>query len=166
VRIVSAQLAQARAQLDLARQQLARTRLEAPFDGIVVTGNLSQQLGAPVERGDVLFEVAPLDDYRVVVQVDESDIDELAVGQAASVVLTAFPDEPLTLVVEQVTPVSEAAEGKNTFRVEARLEESHERLRPGMEGVAKVEIGPRRLIWIWTHGAFDWLRLTLWNWMP
>ena len=166
VRIVSAQLAQARAQLDLARQQLSRTRLEAPFDGIVVRGNLSQQLGAPVERGDVLFEVAPLDDYRVVVQVDESDIDELAVGQSASVVLTPFPDEPLPLVVEQITPVSEAAEGRNTFRVEARLEASHERLRPGMEGVAKVEIGPRRLIWIWTHEAFDWLRLTLWNWMP
>jgi hypothetical protein len=39
-------------------------------------------------------------------------------------------------------------------------------LRPGMEGIAKVETGPQRLIWAWTHGAIDWLRLVIWKWMP
>jgi hypothetical protein len=41
-----------------------------------------------------------------------------------------------------------------------------ERLRPGMEGVGKVEIGSRRLIWIWTHELIDWARLKLWSWLP
>ena len=39
-------------------------------------------------------------------------------------------------------------------------------LRPGMEGIGKVVVGERSLLWIWTHGFFDWLRLALWNWMP
>ena len=37
---------------------------------------------------------------------------------------------------------------------------------PGVEGVAKVVVGERRLIWIWTHEAVEWLRLKLWAWLP
>jgi hypothetical protein len=33
-----------------------------------------------------------------------------------------------------------------------------------MDGIGKINVGERRLIWIWTHGMFDWLRLQLWNW--
>jgi hypothetical protein len=39
-------------------------------------------------------------------------------------------------------------------------------LRPGMEGVGKVEVGERKVLWVWTHGLTDWLRLALWRWMP
>ncbi len=39
-------------------------------------------------------------------------------------------------------------------------------LRPGMEGVGKVEIGRRRLGWIWLHPLSDWLRLWSWSWLP
>jgi hypothetical protein len=35
-----------------------------------------------------------------------------------------------------------------------------------MEGVAKVHIDERRLVWIWTHGLTEWLQLTLWSWLP
>jgi hypothetical protein len=41
---------------------------------VVVKGDLSQSLGAAVERGNVLFELAPLDSYRVIMKVDERDI--------------------------------------------------------------------------------------------
>jgi hypothetical protein len=40
------------------------------------------------------------------------------------------------------------------------------RLRPGMKGVGKVEIGERKLVWIWTHGLVDRIRLWFWLWMP
>ena len=48
----------------------------------------------------------------------------------------------------------------------ARVDDGDPRLRPGMEGVAKVEIDERRLIWIWTHKAWSWLRMQLWLWWP
>jgi multidrug resistance efflux pump len=165
-RILAARIGQVKAQLAIARDRLAKTRITAPFDGVVVTGDLSQALGTPVERGSLLFEVAPLDDYRLVMEVDEHEIDEIAVDQEGSVAFAAFPDEGVPFTVEKLTPVSTAAEGQNTFRVEGRLEDLPERLQPGMEGVAKVEIDRRRLIWIWTHEAVDWLRLALWRWLP
>jgi biotin carboxyl carrier protein len=166
LRILAAQIGQVEAQLSIARDRLAKTQVVAPFDGVVVTGDLSQALGTPVQRGDLLFEVAPLEDYRLVVQVDEREIDEIALGQTGSVAFAASPDEGIPFIVEKVMPVSTPGEGKNTFRVEARPAELPERLQPGMEGVAKVKVDRRRLIWIWTHRAVDWLRLTLWSWLP
>jgi hypothetical protein len=165
--IYSAQIDQAQARLAMVEDQLARTRLTAPFDGIVVSGDLSQQLGSPVARGDLLFEMAPLDSYRVVLMVDEREVDEISVGQSGSVAFFAVPGERFGIRVDKLTPVSEAGEGSNRFRVEASLVEAPpDHLRPGLEGVAKVEIERRRLLWIWTHEAHDWLRMTLWSWLP
>jgi hypothetical protein len=50
--------------------------------------------------------------------------------------------------------------------VEARLDETPERLRPGLEGVGKIEVDRRLLVWIWTRQVIDWLRLQLWTWLP
>ena len=42
----------------------------------------------------------------------------------------------------------------------------HLLLRPGMEGVGKIEVDERRLIWIWTHKIYYWLRMFFWSWWP
>ena len=68
--------------------------------------------------------------------------------------------------VKQITPVTTAQDGRNHFRVEARIDQPSGRLRPGMEGAGKIVVGERKLIWIWTHSLVDWLRLTAWNWLP
>ena len=166
VSILSAQIEQADAQTALLDEQLARTRITAPFDGIIVSGDLTQQLGAPVRRGDVLFEVAPLDAYRIILSVDERDINAIAVGQTGELALSGLPGERFDMQVEKITPVSTPEEGRNVFRVEARLDETSVPLRPGMEGVGKVNIDRRKIIWIWTHDLVDWVRLWTWSWMP
>lgn len=166
VEIFSAQMNQAQSEIALLDDQLAHTRVTAPFDGIVVSGDLSQSLGSPVEKGKVLFEIAPLDRYRVVLEVDERDIADVRVGQRGQLLLSAFPSEPVEVTVANVTPVSTAKEGRNFFRVEAALDQAHDRLRPAMEGAGKIEIDRRLLVWIWTHQVVDWVRLTLWTWLP
>jgi multidrug efflux pump subunit AcrA (membrane-fusion protein) len=147
-------------------EDLARTRIEAPFAGAVVSGDLEQALGAPVARGDVLFELAPLDSYRVILEVDERDVAHVRADQHGQLRLTSMPGRSLSFELARVTPVSEVVDGRNVFRVEARLTSPSEELRPGMEGVGKIEAGSRSLLWIWTHEIGDWLRLALWRWTP
>lgn len=166
VSVLRAQIEQATAELGLAEEQLGRTTVTAPFDGIVLEGDLDRALGSPVDRGRVLFEVAPLDGYRIIVEVDERDIADVEVGQRGRLALSALPGRPLALAVERITPLSTAEDGRNYFRVEAVLEEPVDVLRPGMEGVAKIEAGRRRLAWIWTHELLDWLRLRTWSLLP
>ena len=166
VRILGAQVEQAEARIALLSEQLARIRITAPFAGIVVSGDLSQSLGTPVSRGDVLFEIAPLDSYRVALEVDERDIAALQVGQTGALALAGLPGEPLSVRVAKITPVATAKEGRNLFRVEASLQGSSTALRPGMKGVAKIDVDERRLFWIWTHQLAYWLRLWWWSWWP
>ncbi len=164
--VIQAQLEQAEAQIQLLDEQLARTKITAPFDAIVVKGDLSQSLGAPVERGNVLFELAPLDAYRVIMKVDERDITQVNVGQGGSLALSSMPHDPLPLVVEKITPVSVTEEGRNLFRVEARVTGGIEKLRPGMEGVGKIQVDRRSFGWIWTHKIMHWVRMWIWSWWP
>jgi len=164
--VLTKKVQQADAQIELLDEEISRTRIAAPFDGIVVSGDLSQALGAPVDAGQVLFQVAPLDSYRVVLKVDESDIRQIVVGQSGELVLTALPHETLPIRVSKITPVSVSEEGRNYFEVEAELAQAKSRLRPGMEGFGKIDVDRRRLIWIWTHRLVDWVRLRLWSWMP
>jgi multidrug efflux pump subunit AcrA (membrane-fusion protein) len=145
---------------------LARTRLLAPIDGVVIKGDLSQTLGAPVQRGDALMTIAPAEQYRLIVDVDERDIAHLQAGQTGELALASLPGETLKFKVERVTPVAAVRDGRNVFEIEARLDNATALLRPGLQGVAKVKAGERSIAWIWGHRSLDWLRLALWNWSP
>jgi len=165
-KVLTKRINQAEAQLALLEQEIARTRILAPFDGLVVSGDLSQQLGAPLETGQVLFEVAPLDAYRLVLEVDESDIDHVRPGLRGELILTSILGEKLPFTVTKITPIAATEEGKSYFRVEAELDQASLRLRPGMEGFGKIQVDRRLLIWIWTRPLWDWLRLWTWSWLP
>ena len=164
--IAQAKLAQVQAETRLLQDKLQRVQLTAPIDGIIISGDLSDALGAPVERGDVLFEVAPLDQYRLVLEVDETDIADVRPGQRGRLTLTALPDAPLDFVVERVSPVFLEKEGRVVYRTEAQIAGDGSALRPGMEGIGKIDVGSRSYGWILFHRLLDWLRLKLWLWLP
>jgi multidrug efflux pump subunit AcrA (membrane-fusion protein) len=164
--IAQAQIAQTDAEIDLSDQMLARTRIRAPYDAVVVSGDLSQSVGRPVSRGDTLFELAPLDRYRVTAIVPEADIQSVASGQTARLLLAAIPEQTFDMVVVTVTPVAQVVDGVNGFEVIGTIVQHDARVRPGMEGVAKIAVGERRLVWIWTHEFLHWLRIKLWTWLP
>jgi hypothetical protein len=164
--ILQALYEQAYAQVNLLDEQLARAAVKAPFDGIIVKGDLSQSLGSGVKRGDVLFEITPLESYRVIVDVDEREIADVAPGQKGRLILASIADQSFPFTVVNVTSVTTAREGRNYFRVEGLLDQAGDRLRPGMEGVGKIEIERRRLVWIWTHRLTNWVRLFVWTYLP
>ena len=163
-RIQHARVAQADAELALIEAQLARNTLRAPIDGIVVSGDLSQLLDAPVSRGDILFEVAPLEAYRVVLQVDDRDVAALRPGQPGELAMDGLPGQYLPFRISRITPMAQVREGRNRFRVEAELSGTAQSLRPGMAGKGKISVGRHSLLWIVGHRTVDWLRLQSWVW--
>ena len=165
-RQAAAQANQARAQLDLVLAKLERVQVTAPFDAVVVKGDLSQLIGSPLEQGKVLYELAPLDAWRVILKVDERDIGQVQQGARGELLLSSLPGKSWPFTVKKLTPISVAEEGRNFFRVEAELGGQAPKLSPNMEGVAKVEAGQSNLLWIWTHPLLDWARLTWWKSMP
>jgi len=159
--IARAKLEAAQSQHALAEQQLARSMLRAPIDGIVLSGDLTQSVGMPLKRGQELITLAPDRGWRVVAEVEEQSIGALREGQAAHAIFAALPrSEPLTFAVSRIAPVATQADGRNVFEVEGTPASPPEALRPGMRGVARIEVGEQALgaIW-WERAQHAWRRL-------
>ncbi|MES9836390.1 MAG: efflux RND transporter periplasmic adaptor subunit [Candidatus Thiodiazotropha sp.] len=164
VTVLKAQAQQLRAELELVEMKLERSRIKAPLSGVIVSGDLSQSLGAPMKRGEELFKIAPLDSYRVMLQVDERDIADVQVGQSGRLRLAGYPHLDHGFNVKRILPLTAAIEGSYLFTLEAELADGDEYLRPGLQGVAKIDAGRRSLLWLATHRVIDWLHLQLWRW--
>lgn len=162
-----ARASEAKAQLDLVEQQLARARVTAPMDALVIAGDLTQMIGAPVKRGDTLLTLAPRDQYRIIIEVDERDIGYVQLGQKGRMALGALPGETLPIAVQRITPVANVTrDGRNVYDVEARLESAGAAPRHGLQGVAKIETVERPLAWILTRRVIGWMKLGIWGWLP
>jgi len=160
--IAQANADQADAQIDLLNYQIERAHLVSPISGIVVKGDLKKEIGAPVKTGDVLFEVCPIESLRAELMVPEDLILFIKPGQKGTLATASYPGRPIKFVVDRINPMAEAVKQRNVFRVRVRLLETHPWMRPGMEGVARVSVGKRRYIWIWTRKVTNWLRMKLW----
>ena len=164
IAIQQAKLSQIKAQVATIDDQLGRIKVTAPFDGVVLSGDQSQSLGAPVKRGDVLMTIAPNNQYRLVIEVDERDIALLSLNQTGQLVLSALADKTLDIEIARITPVALVKDGLNIFEVEAKLKTNDALIQPGLEGVAKIETGSRPLIAVLTNRLRQWVSLSLWKW--
>jgi biotin carboxyl carrier protein len=162
-----AQIAQANsdkadAQIDLLNYLIEQGKIISPISGTVVKGDLKRQIGAPVKTGDVLFEVMPLESLRAELLVPEDEVFDIAVDQEGYLATVSYPAQRIKFVVERINPMAEVVNNRNVFKVRVRLLETRSWMRPGMEGVAKVSIGKRRYVWIWTRKIVNWLRMKFW----
>ena len=107
--------------------------------------------------------LAPNESFRLIVEVDETDIAAIRPGQKGQLALAARPEAPLGFITRRIVPVATAADGRNYFEVEASPDQTQANLRPGLSGVAKIEVGERSLGWLLFHRAVAWLRLALWT---
>lgn len=165
-RIIKSRIEQVNAKIGLLTQKIKRTQLKANFTGIVVSGDLSRQLGKPVEKGEVLFEIAPLNQYRVVIEVLDKDIPNIKIGQKGHLVLRSMSSKKIPIQVNNITSIRNENSELGKFKVDARLIQPFDSLRPGMRGIAKIDVGQKSRIWIWSHDLIKWFRFKLWKWIP
>jgi RND family efflux transporter MFP subunit len=163
--ISRAKLDEIMAQVELADHQLAHTRLVAPFDGIVINGDLAQLLGAPLKRSDTLLTLSQGEDFKVIIDVDEREISDVRIGQKGTLALTSFPDERFAIRVVRITPLATASDGRNNFEVEAVIESDASALTPGLKGVAKVGTNTQPAAWKWIARFWHKLTFIAWSWL-
>lgn len=160
----NARTVQAQARLARTVELIELAANRAPFDGVVVEGEKRELQGAPVRKGDKLYRLARVEKLYATLQVPERDAAQLKAGALGELSLMTRPDEKIPLRVAAVIPVAQikGQEG-NQFMVRAELlSKPADWWRPGMSGNARIEAGPRRIIWVLTHRLVDQLRLWLW----
>ena len=162
MRVARAMQAQAQARLDLVRYRISRSEMRAPFDGVVVEGDLRERIGAPLKTGDLLMKFSQLKDLYVEMRVPERDIDLVARSTTAKLAFASRPEDTFKVTIVRIEPMASVDKDGNAFTLRGRLDKVAAWLRPGMSGIAKVEAGSRSLLWIATHRLIDFLRLKLW----
>ena len=164
MRVLASQEKQIQAEIRLVERLIERGQLVSPVEGVIIAANPSHSFGSPVERGEVLFEIAPLTNFDLIIDVGERDIADISEGDTGHLVLTARPQEPLPFSVKKIVPVSESEGGSTTFRVEAELHDQPAWIRPGMNGISKIGVDERKLLWIWTHRIIEEIEMRWWRW--
>jgi multidrug efflux pump subunit AcrA (membrane-fusion protein) len=163
MRIAMALRDQAAARLELASYQLSQAVVRAPFDGVVVEGDLRERIGSPVRQGEPLFKLGRIENLYAELEVNETDIHEVTAAMTGEAALASRPQERFALRVVRVEPVAVPREKRNVFIVRAEFPGGgRDWWRPGMSGVARLNVGRRTLIWLATHRTADFLRLRLW----
>jgi len=150
------------AQIKLLEYKISQASLISPISGVVVEGDLKRQIGAPVKVGDVLFEVCPLESLRAELFVPEDQIKDIEEGQQGELATASYPGRRIKFIVERINPIAEVVNERNVFKVRVQLLDTYSWMRPGMEGIAKVSIGERRYIWIWSRKVVNWVRMKFW----
>jgi biotin carboxyl carrier protein len=163
MQIAEAQAAQAQAKLSQVEHRLESASARSPIDGVVVEGEPGKNLGGAVRRGDVIVKVAALSQLYIEAALRERDLSRVEVGQGVRVSLLADPGSTYAMKVTRIIPAAAVKDGENTFPVRIELDSSADHWwRPGMSGVARIDVGFRPLIWIASHRLVDYLRLALW----
>ena len=152
------------ARLEMERTQLKKQILEkraenleirSPVSGIVVGGDLEKVEGAPLEVGQTMFEIAPLQQMVIEIAVSEREIAHVTPGMSTSVRLDAYPSRRATATVMAIHPRTETRDGKTVFIAEALLENDSKLLRPGMKGRAVIKGKMHLLGWNLFHRAWE-----------
>ncbi len=163
--MLNARYAQAQSQSELLEQRIERSAVKAPHAGQIVSTDLAQMAGAPVERGQRLLEIAPDTRYTINLMVDERDISLVSPGQRGELSLQANPRDRLVLEVDRIHPIALAEDGQNRFRVEASLKDAPPNLLPGQTGVGKVLTGQASTLHNLSRHFTHWLALQYWTWL-
>ncbi len=163
MKIAQARADQAQAQLELIRHRLSQAQVRSPIPGIIVEGDLEELQGAPVSKGDILFKVARHENLFVELKINEDDVHEISEGQIGKIAFVSRPQLKYPFKIIQIDPVALPADAGNIFIARGKnLDASMDWWRPGMSGIAKLDVGKRRIIWIITHRTIDFFQMLMW----
>jgi len=144
------------ATLESARYDLSKVRIEAPFDGVVTRRNIEEGetvvIGTMNNPGTVLLTIADLSVLEAEVEVDETDIPSLALGQPTTITIDALPDRKFTGHVTEIgnSPIQTSATGgtrqATNFMVVVTLDEEIPEVRPGFTCTADITTATRQQV--------------------
>ena len=151
------QIKQAEASLQSTLDNLAKTTYGSPIDGVITSLRVEEGevaiIGTMNNPGTVLLTIADLSVMEVEVEVDETDVIGVALGQQANVRVDALPETTFKGQVTEIgsSALQKAAAGVTTqeskdFKVVVTLEDPSHKLKPGLSASADIVVAERKQV--------------------
>jgi membrane fusion protein, multidrug efflux system len=127
-------------QLENARKQLEDTKITAPFSGVIISKKT--ELGAYVNPGTPIAEIADIAQLKVMLSVSESTVYQLHIGQGVNITANVYPGQNYKGSVSSISP---QGSNSHTFPVEILLANDNKLpLKAGTYVNVRVEMGKNR----------------------
>ncbi|HOX24883.1 MAG TPA: efflux RND transporter periplasmic adaptor subunit [Candidatus Krumholzibacteria bacterium] len=159
-------LTQVRANLEKARHDLQKVTITAPMTGLITRLNVEEGenaiMGTLNNPGTVLLTIADMGTMEAVVEVDETEVVQVALGQKAVVEIDAFPGEEFPGSVTEIgnSPItSGAGQQAVDFEVKVTMDQAPATIRPGLSAKARIHVAERDSVLAVPLGAVtarDW----------
>jgi len=164
MRVALSKKKEAELNLERVHYYLKKSDIISPLEGVIITGDKEELLGAPISKGDLLFKVAQSTNLYLKLKIPQNNIDEINATLKGEFALLSSPDKKYHFSIETIIPIAEVDKNEgNIFIAKAKVTDAPEDWwRAGMSGVAKVEVGERNILWILTHEFIEYLRLYFW----
>jgi HlyD family secretion protein len=145
LRSASASVAQSAASLNQARVNLAHTVITSPIDGIVVSRavDTGQTVAASMQAPTLFVLAADLTKMHLNASIDESDVGQIAAGQAVTFRVDAYPNDEFTGRVAQVRLQAVVSQNVVTYATVIDVDNPELRLKPGMTATVTIEVARR-----------------------
>jgi len=150
------QLRQQQAGLSASRHTLAQVRFDAPFDGVVTRRNVEEGenvvIGTMNNAGTVLLTVADMSEIEAEVEVDETDVPFVQMGQPAKIEIDAIPGRVFTGHVTEIgnSPIQTAGAGTTrtatNFKVTITIDGQIPEVRPGFTCTAEITTATKQQV--------------------
>jgi len=150
-------IAQERASLESARYDLSKVRIESPIDGIVTRRNIQEGetavVGTMNNAGTVLLTLADMAVIQAEVEVDETNVPSVQIGQRAKISIDAIPDKTFRGHVTEIgnSPIQTTGNTTTTsstqatnFKVVVVLDDKVPEVRPGFTCTADITTATRK----------------------
>jgi HlyD family secretion protein len=156
----AARIGQERATLESARYDLSKVRIESPIDGIVTRRNIQEGetavIGTMNNAGTVLLTLADMSVIQAEVEVDETNIPNVSIGQPAKITIDALPDRTFKGHVSEIgnspiqsgtgTASTQSTTQATNFKVVVMLDEPIPDVRPGFTCTADITTATRNAV--------------------
>ena len=150
----ASRIAQERANLDSAQYDLSKVRILSPIDGIVTARTIQEgemvMIGTMNNAGTVLMTLADMSVIQAEIEVDETNVPNVQLGQKAKITIDAIPDKSFRGHVAEIgnSPIAAAAGATGTqatnFKVKVILDEAVPEVRPGFTCTADITTATRK----------------------
>lgn len=153
-----------KSEVERSQEELDRTRLRSPIDGVVTTPHVENMTGRRLQFGDSLAEVVDTSRAIVDVAIDDADASLLRVGEPASVKLNSFPTRVFHGDVIIVSPKGILQGESRVFFARVAVPNPDGAIRAGMEGRSKVRTGWYPAGYAFFRRPLLWLYSKIWTW--
>lgn len=136
LRYREALIKQQEASLASVADRIRKTNLTAPINGVITS--INSEIGETVNLGQISVSMNSVGNFEIELDISETDIPKVSIGQSATITLDAFPDEKFSGHVVEIEPAQTIIQGVVYYKATISFDNQDERIKAGM--TANVDI--------------------------